>query len=161
MNIRLSLVPSDQKYRLGEYLDCYLEEHSQYKETPFGPVSTAEYVYFLEYWREKGRHPYFIFLDSEIAGFILVRTVFTGEDSFFQVSEFYILPEYRRTGIGFEAVSLLWQKFPGLWGLQVLGNNKTARVFWSKCCNALAKGGVEVDEVTAENGLRYQYNFAV
>ena len=161
MNIRLSLVPPDLKYRLGEYLDRYLEEHSQYKETRIGPLSTAEYVYFLEYWREKGRHPYFIFRDSEIADFILVRTVSTDEGSFFQVSEFYILPEYRRTGIGIEAVSLLWQKFPGLWELQVLGNNKTARVFWSKCCNAFARDGVEIDEVTAEDGLRYQYNFAV
>ncbi|RLA39919.1 MAG: hypothetical protein DRR06_18315 [Gammaproteobacteria bacterium] len=161
MTIKLSLVPSDQKSQLGEYLDRYLVEHSQYKEIQNGPLSAAEYIYFPEYWREEGRYPYFIYRDSEIVGFILIRTVFRDEGSFLQVSEFYILPEYRRAGVGIEAVSLLWQKLPGFWELHVLGNNSSAKVFWTKCCNAFAKGGVEVHEMAAEGGLRYQYNFAV
>jgi len=136
-------------------------EHHQHKEFPVGPLSTAEYVYFPEYWREKGRYPYFIFQDSEIVGFILVRTVFADEGLFYQVSEFYVLPKYRMSGVGVKAVSLLWQNHPGFWELQVLGNNKSAKLFWSKCCTAFARDGVVVNEVESDDGLRYQYNFVV
>lgn len=161
MNIELALVSPEQKAQLSVIVDEYLLEHGQYKEIAAGPTCTDDYIYYPEYWREKGRFPYFILQNSEVVGFVLVRTVFTDDGYFYQVSEFCILPAFRKSGLGLEAVKNLWLMYPGLWELDVLGKNLRAKAFWLKCCDAYAKEGLAITEVDSEDGLRFQFNFEV
>ncbi|MEM0953262.1 MAG: GNAT family N-acetyltransferase [Pseudomonadota bacterium] len=161
MTIELSLVPFNQRLRLKQYLDHYLMEHAQFKEHKKGPLTSSQYIYFSDYWRGKGRYPYFIVQDGAELGFALVRAVFDEEELCHRVSEFYIAPEFRRAGAGKKAVELLWQMHPGRWKLQVLANNITARVFWESCCDAFAKEAFSVEEIHSEDGKRHRFNLEV
>ena len=161
MTITLSLVPLEEKRKLADLVDEYLPIHCSFQQLRDGPESAADYVYFPEYWREAGRYPYYILLDSMIAGFVLVRTVFDRDGTFYQVSDFYVKPEFQRRGVGTQAISILWAMYPGSWELHVLRNNLGAGLFWSHCSEKHAVGDITVTEVTETDGVRYQYNFKV
>lgn len=161
MNIKLRIVSLDEKAQLAKLVNDYLKEHCRHQQKRIGPESVEGYVYFPEYWREKGRFPFFIEAGGETVGFVLVRTVFEENDSFYQVSDFYIEPEYQRQGVGCKSISLLWGAYPGRWELQVLAANVVARDFWSRCTAANATGSVTVVEVEEADGMRYQFNFRV
>jgi len=161
MEVELKLVPVDQKKELAGLMDVYLKEHHQFKQLAKGPESTKDYIYFDAYWEEAGRYPFFIYSENNCAGFVLVRTVNSIESVFYQVSEFYIIPECRLSGLGRRAIEQVWHEFPGDWELDVVKNNHAARQFWSQCCEQFSKGRVTVEEVQAEDGAHFRYNFSV
>lgn len=161
MNIELRKVPLDEKEQLAALVNVYLQDHCSHQQYRIGPESVEDYVYFPEYWREEGRYPYFIEDGTKILGFVLVRTVFEEEGFFYQVSDFYIDPAFQRQGLGKKSISLLWNKYPGRWELQVLALNRAAKEFWSNCTSAYAIGGGKITEVEEDDGMRYQYNFEV
>lgn len=161
MNIELRIASLDEKAQLAVMVNTYLQEHCLHQQVRMGPESVEDYIYFPEYWREKGRFPYFIKAGDKIGGFVLVRTVFEKNDFFYQVSDFYIEPALRRQGLGKNSISSLWNKYPGRWELQVLAPNVTAKEFWSNCASENAMGPVKITEVEEADGLRYQFNFEV
>lgn len=59
------------------------------------------YRYFDQYWSEPTRFPFCIAVDSEIAGFCLLRD--SGQR--WEVAEFYVVPAHRRNGFGAAAVA--------------------------------------------------------
>jgi ribosomal protein S18 acetylase RimI-like enzyme len=64
---------------------------------------TTPYPYFDAYWTEPERLPFLITTDDAFAGFCLVR----GVKGAWQIAEFSVLPELRRSGIGREATEEL------------------------------------------------------
>jgi predicted acetyltransferase len=161
MTIELYLVPIEEKQHLARLVDAYLPIHCRHQDIRVGPESVEDYIYFPEYWREQGRYPYYIKQESIVVGFVLVRTVFDEDGIFYQVSDFYVKPEFQRQGLGEDAVSLLWKKYPGAWELYVLRKNLGARHFWNHCSDRHAVDKVEIAEVSGKDGLGYQYNFEV
>ena len=161
MAIELYLVPLEEKQQLARLVDEYLPIHCSHQDIRVGPESAEDYIYFPEYWREEGRYPYYIQQESKIAGFVLVRTVFDEGGIFYQVSDFYVKPEFQRQGLGEKAVSLLWEKYPGAWELHVHRKNLGAKHFWNHCSDRYAADKVKITEVSETDGLRYQYNFEV
>ena len=159
MNIQLYLVPIEEKAELSGLVNEYLKVHCEHQEIRTKPESVEDYIYFPEYWREVGRFPYFIKCEDEVAGFVLVRTVFEEPGDFYQVSDYYVKPKYQGTGLAWEAINLLWQKYPGRWELQVIRNNTRANSFWLKCFRYYATTEPVVAELEYEDGKRYQYNF--
>lgn len=161
MNLVLRSVAFDEKDRLARLLDAHLTEHNAYQDPRVGPETAAEYVYFLDYWREEGRYPYYIVAHAEVVGFVLVRTVQQREKVFYQVSEFYVCPEHRRKGYGKLAVQTLWAKLSGEWELQVLALNERAYAFWAHCVQAQSVLNLKITETSEADGARYQFNFLV
>jgi predicted acetyltransferase len=78
-----------------------------------GPETVDDYIYYPECWKEKGRYPYSINYQSEMVGFVLVRTIFENDKRFHQVSDFYIQPQHEGKVYGTRAVSKLWSLYPG------------------------------------------------
>lgn len=74
-----------------------------------------EYTYFDSYWTSDRRIPYVFQLQDEGVGFCLVRLL--EEVNSFELAEFYIMPEYRRKGLGTHAVHAVFSKHPGSWTL--------------------------------------------
>lgn len=116
--VALRAVPPTDKLVIRKMLSTYLAELE---------VSQT-YPYFELYWSESGRHPLLISTNDQIAGFALVRpqTAAAGRE----LAEFYVLPEYRRRGIGQTAFRQLMAAFPGQWQVRVSGRNATAQQFW-------------------------------
>lgn len=60
----------------------------------------------------------------------------------YYIAEFYVLPEYRRIGVGTKAVQDLFSLLPGTYCYHVLKNNVAAHRFWDQikrdfCCKEL------------------------
>ena len=161
MSTVLEMVELEEKDNLALLLNEHLKEHNQYQNPRTGPETASEYVYFSDYWKEEGRYPFYIVADSEVVGFVLIRTVFDPEELFYQVSEFYICPAHRRKGYGKQAVAALWAKLKGKWEFQVLALNDRAYNFWSKCTENLGQSGLKITEKIETDGVRYQFNFQV
>ena len=111
-------------------------------------------AYFDKYWKESGWHPYSIYADDKLAGFLLVNTHNMRTPGARSIAEFFILHEFRRHGIGYHAAHLAFDYFPGLWEIRVLEKNRAALYFWQKCI----KSKIVYMEECLENG-RYVFSF--
>ncbi|WP_299485954.1 GNAT family N-acetyltransferase [Acaryochloris sp. IP29b_bin.137] len=129
--VSVEAAPLAAKPQIGSMLSAYLAE-----------LGVGEpYQYFHQYWVEPGhRYPFLIRHHSGLAGFALVRHV-----ERFEMAEFYIVPGFRRAGIGRFAVEELVRKFTGLWVIRAFPGNERALLFWrsalrSHCIKHLVEG---------------------
>ena len=159
--MNLLLVKESEKEALTNLVNEYLKVHCSHQEVSVGPETVDDYIYYPEYWREKGRYPYFIEYESEVVGFVLVRTVFEENSHFYQVSDFYIKPQYEGLGYGTKAASKLFFMYPVEWELDTQARNERARSFWGRCIEKFGNGNHKITEHKYEDGLRYQHNFEV
>ena len=148
-------------------VDASLTELNTHRDEPVGPIDAASYAYLPLYWKEPGRHPFFIDVPrgqgsepGELpAGFVLIREV--ASQSHIEMSEFYVRPESRRIGVGRAALEQVWQRFPGSWRLTVHARNIAGSEFWHRCIHELASGGVVCREILDEDGRRHEYAFEI
>lgn len=103
--LRLVRVPRSEKPHLRRLLTDYLEEFVRLEKVPprRDPDGHVLYRYFDDYWRESGRVPFALCLGKQMIGFCFLRDL----DTRWQIAEFYVVPAYRRRGIGGRAVSLV------------------------------------------------------
>ncbi|HAT4983991.1 TPA: GNAT family N-acetyltransferase [Serratia marcescens] len=106
-----------QRPQLAAMLSDYLRELGADEAYPYLPL----------YWREAGRYPYLILSDRQTAGFALVRRL---DSATVEMAEFYIKPEWRRTGMGQRAARALFAQHPGGWLLSVSQDNPRGLAFW-------------------------------
>ena len=78
------------------------------------------------------------------AGFILVRTEGVND-----MSEFFVMRKYRRSGTGREAARRVFALFPGAWQVRQLHGNDAATAFW----RAVVPSGYE-ETVTGEGPVQ-------
>jgi ribosomal protein S18 acetylase RimI-like enzyme len=104
---------------------------------------TDPYPYFDAYWEEPDRLPFVLEVHGELAGLCLVRVLGEG----WSIAEFYVAPEYRRSGIGRSAVEELAARARGDGAAhleaKVHPDNLRALPFW------LAAGFVVTEEAEA------------
>lgn len=82
---------------------------------------------FEEMWGDPNRHPRLIMIDTEPAGFAIVRS--TGQHEF-DMEQFFILRKYRRAGFGRDAAQMLFRAFSGRWTVEQIAVNEAAQSFW-------------------------------
>ncbi len=132
-------------------LSVYLGELSQYGDVDL------EYRYFDSYWLDEDRWPYLIVKDQRTVGFALVNTWSpSGKGTNFSIAEFFVLPEFRGTGVGRSAFASLLGTHPGFWELSVMSNNEAGKAFWQR---ALATVGVsEIETVDLDGELVHRFS---
>jgi len=69
---------------------------------------------------------YYLFIDDRPAGFA-IRAIIDGRSD---VAEFFILPCYRKKGLGKELAFAIFDLFPGPWQVRQIPTAKEAIVFW-------------------------------
>ncbi|MCD8529090.1 MAG: GNAT family N-acetyltransferase [Chitinophagales bacterium] len=91
-----------------------------------------QYPYLDSYWESRTRHPFFIYLDTHLIGFVLVNDYVLDKDfnAQYAVAEFYIIPSYRKQGYGKKAAVLLFKQFKGKWEIRQATENAIAIAFW-------------------------------
>lgn len=165
MPVELRRIAADEAAILTPLVDAYLAELAGHRERPVGATCAADHPYLPLYWSEAGRHPFAIFSDAALAGFVLVREVALGTEAdgprATQMSEFYVRPAFRRRGVGRAALAVVWRRFPGAWELQVHPRNAAAAAFWPACIGAHAHGPVRAIDVEEADGRRVQYEFEI
>ena len=134
MEVRLETAALSDKPALHALLQRYIAEF-----TAFEPVEPDEngvytYYYFDAYWQDRDRHPYFITVDGARAGFVLInRTHYVRlMRPSRSIAEFYVMPEYRRMGVGTAAARLLTESLGGWWQLMMHPKNYPSHTFWRR-----------------------------
>jgi len=158
-DVTIERIGRESRAALSAMVDEYLAELHRHRERPIGATTAAAYRYLPLYWSEAGRHPFFVRSGDQRVGFALVREV--ADLALTQMSDFYIRPDARRSGVGQRAVAELWRRFPGAWELQVHPRNAAASAFWPRCIELASSGSVLVTTVEEADGLRTQYNFEI
>ena len=144
-----ALSPSDRTV-LGNLFELYLYDFSTVEEMPLGPQGRFSSPEMLQpYWEEPQRHPFLIRRDGAPVGFALVKrgSALAGDLEAMDLAEFFVLRGFRRSGIGRQAASLVWDRFPGRWVVRVLAANTAALAFWESAIDSYTQGGYLRDQI--------------
>jgi predicted acetyltransferase len=120
-----------------------MQELSEIFPVALGPEGRFEYTKLPLYWSEPTvRQAFLIKHGSHVAGFAFAtRGSPMGEDpDDLDVAEFFVLRAYRRSGIGREAATALWDSVPGHWVVRVSEANRAGLRFWSDVIRSYTSG---------------------
>jgi predicted acetyltransferase len=136
----LEVIPAilEQEPILANLLELYAHDFTDFYDLQLGPDGRFGYSHLPLYWSEPGRHPFLVRVDAKLAGFVLVKrgSEFSGDETVWDMAEFFVLRGYRRLGIGTEIAHEVWRRFPGLWEVRVMELNRSALQFWERAISA-------------------------
>lgn len=137
MEIKLEKVALKDKKILSRMIGIYRRELAKYRSEQ---DEERGYKYLDLYFLESNRHPFFIYIDENIAGFILVNL----QDPFSNkqqctIAEFYVEPEHRNKGVGKISAQKIFDMFKGKWIIRQLKGNP-ALSFWRKVIDEYTRG---------------------
>ena len=140
---------------LSHYLGIYLADLNGGQPHSGPEGEDFDYPYLDLYWTEPERHPFFIEVGGEVAGFVLVNTHtrLTARSPVHAIAEFFIRKRFRRQGIGRQAVQLVLTQFPGAWEVVWQKQNLAARNFWPLVLSPfIADATLKVQETPDRDG---------
>jgi len=148
MPIELQPVSREEKNILGNLLEKYLYEFSQYEGMAFNEAGLFGYQYLDNYWTEAKRAAYFIRVDGRLAGFVMIYL--HGEcrqrPIDWSVAEFFVAYPYRRKGVGAAVMEKIFAQYKGDWQIKYHPKNTGSTAFWQTVAERAASGGVELVE---------------
>jgi predicted acetyltransferase len=137
----IEVIPArpEQELILANLLESYAHDFSEFHELELGSDGRFGYGGLPLYWSEPGRHPFLVWVEGKLAGLILVKrgSGVSGDETVWDVAEFFVLRGYRRRGIGTQIAHEVWRRFPGLWEVRVMESNIVARDFWAHAISTL------------------------
>ncbi|MDO4587267.1 MAG: GNAT family N-acetyltransferase [Planctomycetia bacterium] len=106
---------------------------SQVYEAEFAPLTHTEpdcrgHYSIASPCPAPNRRGWIAYQNSKPIGFIIVEK----KSKFWDVSEFFILPDFRKNGYGFELASTVFQMIPTDWQIRQLLTANQATSFWQK-----------------------------
>jgi predicted acetyltransferase len=148
MHVELVSVPKAEAGKLRALLDPYLIEHADLVDPDRVHGDPTDQPYFDLYWVEPERAPLWILVDGRQAGFVLLNAYSpSGRGTERAISEFCVLPEFRRGGIGKAAAIQALATHKGQWEFQVHRANSRGFPFWPEVLAAAAVSDRETIEL--------------
>lgn len=158
MEYDLILANESDKSVLFNLMQLYTYELSKYSdetaEIELNEHGLYNIKYFDYFWIEKDRFPFILKYENELVGFALVRF---NEDNMYEISEFFVLPKFRRTKVGTFMANEVFKKFKGNWEIRTLLKNETAQQFWRNTIRSFSND--EFEEKYIRNNLRLAFYF--
>lgn len=134
--VKIEVVPAaaEQAPILANLLQLYAHDFSKFHHVEIGADGRFVYNHLPLYWSEPGRHPFLVWVDGKLAGFVLVKkgSEVSGNANRWDMAEFFVLRAYRRRGVGTRIAHEVWKRFPGVWDVRVMQSNVTAFNFWKR-----------------------------
>lgn len=140
----LSALP-DQAPILANLLELYTYDFSEILDLKIGENGRFGYQPLRFYWSEPNRFPFLVRVNGDLAGFVLVcrGSEISGDDETWDLTEFFIMRGYRRSGAGTAAAHQVWRKFPGRWEVRVSEKNHGAQAFWERAVSEFTYSAAE------------------
>ena len=151
-NIEVERATIEHRHVLENLIQLYVYDFTEYVPMSLGPDGRYEYSHLPLYWTDPERYPFIVKVDGRLAGFALVKkgSDFSGDESVWDMAEFFIVRCERRRGTGYAVAAHIWRQFPGPWEVRVMPNNSRAFEFWK---NSIARFlGRLVEPVRLERG---------
>jgi len=153
MKVELSLASSADIPTLENLMQLYLYDFSEFDCADVdGQGRYSEYLDL--YWTKPERHPFLIWVNGWLAGFVLVHQT-TEQDggSYYEIDEFFVLRKYRRQGVGRLAARAAFDRFPGRWKVAQEKANIPAQEFWRKIIAEYTNGVYEENTPSNQDWL--------
>lgn len=134
MTVSLHKIKASEKDILRNLMTLYLHELSEFADD-LEPTAEGifEYAGLDLYWKNESLIPFFVKVNGNLAGFILLnRHPYAPKDIDYNISEVFILKRYRSTEVAAEAVGKIFKSFPGKYNVGQLASNTRAVRFWRK-----------------------------
>ena len=159
MNVDLIDATLADKPVLGNLLELYQYDFTEYTGDDVGPDGRFGYRYLDAYFANPDRHAFLIRADGQLAGFVLVRraTSALGDGDVFDMAEFFVMRKYRRRAVGSEAAHRTFDRFVGRWEVREMAANLPAQAFWRRVIAAHTAGRFE--ERRIDHGRRLMHSF--
>lgn len=153
--VKIEKVKNEERMILEKMLQLYLHDISLYFPMDFNS-RTGEYAYdsLDTYFSDDSNFSYFIKIENEIAGFILVDT--NNNDNVIQ--EMFVMNNYKSKGVGEEAVTLVLNKYRGKWIIRSLPNSPKAEKFWNKTVKNYTKDNFNIEHVGKYNRAVFTFS---
>ena len=161
-NVTLELATERDATLLANLLELYIHDLSEVFPIELGVDGRFGYASLPLYWSKPDTHFAFLFrLDSRVAGFALVARGFpaTSDPQDLDLTEFFVLRSFRRSGIGRIAASLLFDYLPGHWVVRVSEANSAAVPFWESTISRYARGAISKTLRPGKHHLFHVYTF--
>ncbi|HWJ33683.1 MAG TPA: GNAT family N-acetyltransferase [Steroidobacteraceae bacterium] len=127
----------------GEYLDA-LSDLNTGLFSVLGADNPREHEIFANWFANDQSHPLLILKGAVAVGFALVtrpRIPLAGETAAdYNMSEFFVRKMHRRTGIGRDAATLIFDRFAGDWEIVEYQRNPGSIAFWRRVLTIYSKG---------------------
>lgn len=145
MHIELAVATPDDKPVLGNLLELYQHDFTEFDDRDIGNDGRFGYDYLDRYWTEDGRTRLLVRVGGKLAGFALLKRGghMAGDPRAMYVSEFFIMRKYRRRGVGAEVARRIFDRHPGTWEVAEMAANLPAQAFWRKIIGACTGGRFE------------------
>ncbi|WP_211748641.1 GNAT family N-acetyltransferase [Paenibacillus sp. Marseille-Q4541] len=149
-------IPYEDKVILNNLIQFYRYDSSEFDEHVLNDHGVYLYKYLDHQWTDHYRHPYFLKVGGEIAGFALVISnvprdfvkVSTAKETNV-ISDFFIMRKFRNKGYGKQAAHTIFNKFKGTWEVRQTTKNLPANKFWNKVIHDYTAG--EYSETIVNN----------
>ncbi len=135
MEVKLKKAQEQDRSLLWNMLQFTLYDSSFFMDNEINKEGVFEYKWFNNYFTDEDRAAYIIQDECEnVLGMAMVNAYLKLQHSCKAqcVSEFLILPKYRRHHIGKRVAHMLFDMYDGEWEVQPMDNNKGAYTFWEK-----------------------------
>ncbi len=135
----------EQETILANLLELYAHDFSEFHNVAIGADGKFGYKALSLYWSEPDWHPFLVWVEGRLAGFVLVKrgSQFSGSDTVWDMAEFFVLRGYRRRGIGTRVAHEVWKSFRGLWEVRVMQSNVVGCGFWARAIFTFAGEAIE------------------
>jgi predicted acetyltransferase len=142
--VSLDVASASDSLVLSNLLELYIHDMSEvFPHVALGADGRFGYRRLPLYWSEPdSRYPFLIRCDGRLAGFALATrgSPAATDPDVLDVAEFFVVRQYRRSGVGRQAAFLLWNTLPGKWTVRVLESNRGAVTFWTGIVSEFSKG---------------------
>ncbi len=117
---------------LERLLQLYQYDFSEIDGGVIDGTGLYRYVTLRGYWAEPDHHAFFVRVNDELAGCVLVKPGSLSDDDAhgWLVDEFFVMRKFRRRGVGREVARRIFDRFPGRWELWETARNAGAQTFW-------------------------------
>ena len=139
-NFKISRILESEKRELELLLNVYLLDLN---EEPNYPLLNS-------YWTDKNRIPLKLTKGKDWLGFALINDYAIIPTNTISIAEFYILPEYRKQGLGRFFANEILKKYNGNWEIRTQISNNQAIQFWDKVVSEILNKNLEINQIKNE-----------
>lgn len=148
MNIEIKKVESKDKSVLQNLFQLYM--HDITKDLPMDVTSHGlfEYNEIDEYFTQEGHYAYFIYVDENIAGFVMIDNSFMvldAKEDCYDLSEMLILNAYKGKGIGKKVAFEIFDMHRGDWEVKPIPRSESADLFWERVISKYTNENYKVE----------------
>ncbi|MCG9671948.1 GNAT family N-acetyltransferase [Vibrio chagasii] len=160
MEVQLIEIKEQERKVLENLFSYYIYDMTEYMK--WSPNNEGKFSYdtsqFDVYWEREDHISYFIYVDAELAGFVLVRR-YPSDLSIYDIEQFFVLRKFKGQGVGKEALAQVVSVFTGKWQIRVLLENSAALYFWKSAVSRIVGDKFRVTKANDVDLLMFFIHF--